>query len=299
MKKTAATICTMLLGGAALIGSPAAHARPPEAGQQGPDAVAVPDPPEVLTANEAALLLRVDENKLRDLASTGEVPGRLVGNQWRFSRAALLGWLAGYRQGRAAAERRLVSIVPPSDQFARMRPLDARGTAAVVGRGLSGAAQATQQVGAPVSDAPIGTAPKGRTASEAFLRDQRILLAPKELTIDFGLFYARNDDLILGTTGTFPTLGLVESDTLAAFWLVATPLLETPKCLREPRIKLDVKRSSQTASQSAAVRAMTWVISGSGFDIRSSMKGRAAPMSFLWSKEAFLRGEVHLAWVAV
>ena len=213
MKKSV-TICTILLCGATLIGSPAAHANSSAAGQQGADAVAVSDPPEVLTANEAALLLRVDESKLRDLASTGEVPGRLVGNQWRFSRAALLGWLAGYRQGLAAAEGKLAGLAPPSDRLAAMRPLDAQGAAAVVGRGLSGAAQATQQVDTPVSDTPIGAAPKGRTASEVFLRDQRILLAPNELTVDFGLFYARNDDLILGVTGSDPTLGLVESDTV-------------------------------------------------------------------------------------
>lgn len=214
MKKIAATICTILIGSATFIGSPAAHARSSDTSQQGVDTVAVPDPPEVMTANEAALLLRVEESKLRDLASTGEVPGRLVGNQWRFSRAALLGWLAGYRQGLAAAEDKLAGLASPSDRIAAMRPLDARGAAAVVGGGLSGPGQATQQVSAPVSDVPIGTAPKGRTASEVFLRDQRILLAPKELTVDFGLFYSRNDDLILGTTGDVPMLGLVESDTV-------------------------------------------------------------------------------------
>jgi excisionase family DNA binding protein len=49
----------------------------------------------VLTLEEAAELLRVDPKQMRKLAANGEVPGRKVGNQWRFSRAGLLNWLSG------------------------------------------------------------------------------------------------------------------------------------------------------------------------------------------------------------
>jgi len=50
---------------------------------------------EVLDAAEAAELLRVEEATLVELAAKGELPGRRVGAQWRFSRSALLAWLAG------------------------------------------------------------------------------------------------------------------------------------------------------------------------------------------------------------
>ncbi len=53
------------------------------------------DPPEVLTLAEAASLLRIDKAALRQAAQNEELPARLLGEEWRFSRAALLAWLAG------------------------------------------------------------------------------------------------------------------------------------------------------------------------------------------------------------
>jgi excisionase family DNA binding protein len=56
--------------------------------------ITLPEPePEVLTAAEAAALLRVDADELVAAADRGELPGRRIGAQWRFSRAALLAWL--------------------------------------------------------------------------------------------------------------------------------------------------------------------------------------------------------------
>jgi len=55
----------------------------------------------VLTAAEAASLLRVGESTVRELAARGELPGRRVGRSWRFSRRALLDWLGA--GGRAPA----------------------------------------------------------------------------------------------------------------------------------------------------------------------------------------------------
>jgi excisionase family DNA binding protein len=52
------------------------------------------DPPEVLTAEQAAELLAVPVDELVELAGRGELPGRRIGERWRFSRAALLEWLA-------------------------------------------------------------------------------------------------------------------------------------------------------------------------------------------------------------
>jgi excisionase family DNA binding protein len=50
--------------------------------------------PEVLDAAGAAQLLLVDEAAILDLAERGELPGRRIGTAWRFSRRALLEWLA-------------------------------------------------------------------------------------------------------------------------------------------------------------------------------------------------------------
>lgn len=205
IKKLTAATNSLLLGGVALMASTATYAQTMEPSRSSVAQI-TPEQPEVLTVDEAALLLRVEPEALLELAKIEQVPGRRVGDSWRFSRAALLGWLAGYRQGLTASETKLASRVPLSS------PLDMQTATAIVGRGMSASAQETQQVDAPASDAPIGTAPKGRTASEVFLRDQRILLAPNELTVDFGLFYARNDDLLLGSIGDIPTLGLVENE---------------------------------------------------------------------------------------
>jgi excisionase family DNA binding protein len=51
------------------------------------------DAPTVLTLEEAAALLRVADDALLAIAQQGSIPGRQVGQQWRFSRAAILTWL--------------------------------------------------------------------------------------------------------------------------------------------------------------------------------------------------------------
>jgi excisionase family DNA binding protein len=51
------------------------------------------EPLEVLTLEEAAALLRVKDSDLLDTAERGAVPCRQIGQQWRFSRTALLAWL--------------------------------------------------------------------------------------------------------------------------------------------------------------------------------------------------------------
>ena len=55
--------------------------------------------PEVLTPAQLAELLQVDEDAVVELAKQGELPGKKVGEEWRFSRAAILAWL-----GEEAAE---------------------------------------------------------------------------------------------------------------------------------------------------------------------------------------------------
>ena len=48
---------------------------------------------EVLTLEEAADLLRVDAEQVAKLAESGEIPGRKLGEEWRFTRTRLLDWL--------------------------------------------------------------------------------------------------------------------------------------------------------------------------------------------------------------
>jgi excisionase family DNA binding protein len=50
---------------------------------------------DVLTAAQAAELLQTDEAAVVALAESGDLPGRRIGDDWRFLRSAVLGWLAG------------------------------------------------------------------------------------------------------------------------------------------------------------------------------------------------------------
>jgi len=49
--------------------------------------------PSVLTVGQLAELLQVDEDVVVGLARAGGLPGRRLGEQWRFSRSAVLEWL--------------------------------------------------------------------------------------------------------------------------------------------------------------------------------------------------------------
>jgi excisionase family DNA binding protein len=52
------------------------------------------DPPEVLNAAQAGQLLQIEEAVVIEMAEAGKLPGRKLGRDWRFSRAALIAWLA-------------------------------------------------------------------------------------------------------------------------------------------------------------------------------------------------------------
>jgi excisionase family DNA binding protein len=53
---------------------------------------------EVLTLRQAADLLQADVGTVGAMAESGELPGRKVGDEWRFSRQAVLDWLAAGRE---------------------------------------------------------------------------------------------------------------------------------------------------------------------------------------------------------
>lgn len=52
------------------------------------------DPPEVMNAEQTAQLLQLDEKTILELAEAGDLPGRKLGNVWRFSRTAVIAWLS-------------------------------------------------------------------------------------------------------------------------------------------------------------------------------------------------------------
>jgi excisionase family DNA binding protein len=66
-----------------------------------PGPIAAEDP-EVLTLEQLAELLQVDEKTVRSLAAKGDLPGRKLDTEWRFSRQAVLEWLATPERQRRA-----------------------------------------------------------------------------------------------------------------------------------------------------------------------------------------------------
>jgi excisionase family DNA binding protein len=51
--------------------------------------------PDVLTPAQAAQLLQVEEDAVLARVEEGRLPGRRIGDEWRFARAALVEWLSG------------------------------------------------------------------------------------------------------------------------------------------------------------------------------------------------------------
>lgn len=203
MKRSFGSALAILLASSTHIAS--CYADTPQADQ---NQTVSPVPPEVLTEDEAAQLLRLERGTLIELVVSGKIPGRRVGDDWRFSRAALLGWLTGYQMGQSAngyAQTSTAQVEPP--QPSSTLALDGS-------RRSSVEEQPAQQIAAQEQAPSIGTAPEGQSASEVFLRDQQILLDPNELVVDFGMFYAKDDQLILGTDGSAPVLGMIETDRL-------------------------------------------------------------------------------------
>jgi excisionase family DNA binding protein len=52
------------------------------------------EPREVLTPEELSELLQVEVEAVLAMAADGEIPGRQLNGDWRFSRTAVLAWLA-------------------------------------------------------------------------------------------------------------------------------------------------------------------------------------------------------------
>lgn len=54
-----------------------------------------PSPPEVMGPEQVAHFLKSDVATVIEMAEAGNLPGRKLGKDWRFSRAALMAWLSG------------------------------------------------------------------------------------------------------------------------------------------------------------------------------------------------------------
>jgi excisionase family DNA binding protein len=52
------------------------------------------DPPEIMSAAQAGQFLQIEEPNVIELAEAGRIPGKKLGPVWRFSRDALVQWLA-------------------------------------------------------------------------------------------------------------------------------------------------------------------------------------------------------------
>lgn len=202
---------------------------------------------EVLTLAEAAALMRVDPATIARLAQGQRIPSRVVGAEWRFSRLALLAWLAGDWQVRtlvdpagvlsdagAAPARALNSGQPDA-------PITPLVSAAIMARGTAPTAGGSE-AGVDRPNAPIGAAPDKRTASEVFLRDQRVLLAPNEFTLDIGLLHTRRDSVVLTAVGNVATLANAESKAFT------TQLAARYSLFKDTELSASTSYSAQQAS---------------------------------------------------
>ncbi len=168
---------------------------------------------DVLTLVEAAQLLRIETGELERMATDNTVPGRRIAGAWRFNREALLAWLNGDWE-------LIVTAVPPS-----ATPLAARDMMAIAGAGTTQVAQA--DAGSPdAEDAPIGEAPTERTAEDIFLRAEKVLLSPGEVTAEAGLFYSESDNQQLAIAGGSVGLATVEQQTFTTLVQARVGVLE-------------------------------------------------------------------------
>jgi excisionase family DNA binding protein len=162
----------------------------------------------VLTLPETAELLRIDPGELERLAQRRELPARRIGDAWRFGCAAVMAWLNGDPGAADAADspdfRRSLS---PQE----MSSVTAAGTPAV------GQAEPASDAENDVTDLdaePIGEAPDGRTAEDVLLREQRVLVGSRDLSLNWGQFYSETDSLVFASSEEGDVLAVVEQAAL-------------------------------------------------------------------------------------
>jgi excisionase family DNA binding protein len=157
----------------------------------------------VLTLPDAAELLRVQPDELEQLAERLEIPARRIGDSWRFNCVSVMAWLNG--------DSSPVLVAESSDS---RRSLGAGELSRVTGAGTSVAQPEgpapEERSGEPDVEGAIGEAPDERTAEDVLLRDQRLLVSRRDVTLNFGQFYSQNDSLILAASAAGDVLAAVE-----------------------------------------------------------------------------------------
>jgi excisionase family DNA binding protein len=155
----------------------------------------------VLTLEETAELLRVPASDVQRLAEQREIPGRRIGDEWRFNCTSVLKWVDGDPEPLAT-----------TDESPRL--LGPQELSALSGRGM-----AAQQP--PVPSDPdsagtdfererIGEEPDERTAEDIRLRDQRVLVNPRDVSLNFGQFYSKADRPVFAATDQGNALATLE-----------------------------------------------------------------------------------------
>ncbi len=54
--------------------------------------------PDILDVSDLASLLRLHRVTIRLKAASGEIPGRQIGNRWRFSRERIMEWMMARKE---------------------------------------------------------------------------------------------------------------------------------------------------------------------------------------------------------
>lgn len=184
---------------------------------------------QILTLREAADLLRVSPAEVESMAIKNELPGRRIGKEWRFHRSAVTAWLAGKDPVKAALTAETLDDPAPlhgrADAWER---LDIAQLDTIRGRGAS---EITNKSKSDAQKADtIGEKPDIKTAEQVFLRDQAVLLKSRQMTLELGLSYARNDQQTLVSQLT--DFGLreveteIEQDTFLSSYSVRYGLLD-------------------------------------------------------------------------
>lgn len=210
---------------------------------------------EVLTLQEAADLLRVEQDEIVRMAATNEIPARKFGKEWRFSRTAMLAWLAGKDPvgavlmstrndaTRAANEAQTKKSEPNGK--ATLKPAETLAQAELSGisaRGVS--SPGNQKTDTQKKPETIGEKPELRTAEQVFLRDQAVLLKKRQMTLELGLLYARDDEKE-GAISLGPSLLQAKSNTFTSNFSVRYGLMDNLQAFSS----IPLTHQSQTLSQ--------------------------------------------------
>ncbi len=181
----------------------------------------------VITLEEVAILLQVKPKIVAQLARQHKIPAQLVGGYWRFNRQAVMEWLRGEphsEQAKNVAKHERESTLPhaskkmsphipkPSSKILSRPSISQLELPKIAGRGSKPSASGDNQ-----KTEAIGERPELTTADEMFLRQQQVLLKPKQLTLEVGLFYtkAEQDGLLViprGDLGFFSQITSTQTD---------------------------------------------------------------------------------------